>query len=72
MPPLGRTLILIGAALMALGVVLQLAPHIPLVGKLPGDIRIEREGYSLYFPVTTCVVLSVLVTLVLQLIARWK
>jgi len=71
-PPLGRTLILIGAALMALGVVLQLAPHIPLVGKLPGDIRIEREGYSLYFPVTTCVVLSVLVTLVLQLIARWK
>jgi hypothetical protein len=72
MPPIGRTLILIGAALVALGLLIQIAPHVPLLGKLPGDIRIEREGYSLYFPFATCLLLSAIVTLVMQLIERMK
>jgi hypothetical protein len=72
MPPIGRTLILIGAALVALGLMIQIAPHVPLLGKLPGDIRIEREGYSLYFPFATCLLLSAIVTLVMQLIERMK
>ena len=70
--PIARTLILIGGALVALGLLLQIAPHVPLLGKLPGDIRIEREGYSLYFPVVTCLLLSAIVTLVMQLIERMK
>jgi hypothetical protein len=70
--PLARTLILIGAALLALGLVLQLAPHVPLLGKLPGDVHIEREGFSVYFPITTCLLLSAIVTLVMQLIERMK
>ncbi|HEU4429543.1 MAG TPA: DUF2905 domain-containing protein [Myxococcota bacterium] len=69
---IARTLILIGGALVALGLLLQIAPHIPLLGKLPGDIRIEREGYSLYFPIVTCLLLSAIVTLVMQLIERMK
>jgi hypothetical protein len=68
----GRTLILIGGALIALGRLLQIAPHVPLLGKLPGDIRIEREGYSIYFPIVTCLLLSAIVTLVMQLIERMK
>jgi hypothetical protein len=67
-----RTLILIGGALVALGLLLQLVPHVPVLGKLPGDIRIEREGGTLYFPVVTCLLLSAIVTLVMQLIERMK
>ena len=68
----GRTLILIGGALVALALLMQLAPHIPLLGKLPGDVRIEREGYSLYFPIASCLLLSAIVTLAMQLIERMK
>ena len=67
-----RTLILIGGALVALGLLLQIAPHVPVLGKLPGDIRIERESGTLYFPVVTCLLLSAIVTLVMQLIERMK
>jgi hypothetical protein len=70
--PIARTLILIGAALVALGLLVQLAPHIPLLGKLPGDVRIERDGYTLYFPITTCILISAIVTLVMQLIERMR
>jgi hypothetical protein len=69
---LARTLILIGAALIALGLLLQIAPHVPLLGKLPGDIRIESNGGAFYFPITTCLLLSAIVTLVMQLIERMK
>jgi Protein of unknown function (DUF2905) len=69
---LARTLLLIGGALVALGLLLQLAPHVPVLGRLPGDIRIEREGYALYVPITTCLLLSAIVTLVMQLIERMK
>lgn len=69
---IGRTLILIGAALVALGLLVSLAPHIPLLGKLPGDVRFERDGLALYFPITSCILLSAIVTLVMQLIERMK
>jgi len=69
---LARTLLLIGGALVALGLLLQVAPHVPLLGRLPGDLRIERDGYALYFPITTCLLLSAIVTLVMQLIERMK
>jgi hypothetical protein len=69
---LARTLILIGGALVALGLLLQLAPHVPVLGKLPGDVRIERDGFVLHFPIATCLLLSAIVTLVMQLIERSK
>jgi len=69
---LARTLILIGGALVALGLLVQLAPHIPLLGKLPGDIRIEREGGAFYLPIASCILISAIVTLVMQLIERMK
>jgi uncharacterized membrane protein required for colicin V production len=69
---LARTLILIGGALVALGLLVQLAPHIPLLGKLPGDLRIEREGGAFYFPIASCILISAIVTLVMQLIERMK
>jgi len=59
----GRTLVVLGAALIAVGLLVQLFPGL---GRLPGDLRIERPGFRFYFPLTTCLLLSVVLTLVLQ------
>jgi len=45
---------------------------VPWLGKLPGDIRIERPGLTLHFPLTTCLVLSALLTLLAQLFSRLR
>lgn len=69
---MGRTLIVLGAVLLLVGLLLQLAPNVPLLGKLPGDIRIERDGFRLYLPITSCVLLSVLISAILQLLSRLR
>lgn len=72
MESLGKTLILAGIVLIGLGVLLYLVPSLPLLGRLPGDIRIERPGFRFYFPLTTCILLSVGLTLLLALWSRWR
>ena len=69
---MGKMLILMGLFVVLLGLILTFAPRlrIPFLGRLPGDIRIEREGFSFYFPIVTCILLSVLLTLLLNLIVR--
>jgi hypothetical protein len=64
---LGRWLILGGAALLLLGVLVQLG--LPL-GRLPGDLRWSRGGVSFYAPLATAIVLSLVATVILNLIAR--
>ena len=59
---MGKILILIGLVLVIVGSILAFAPNIPL-GRLPGDIRIERENFSFYFPITTCILISLLLML---------
>ena len=68
----GRLLFWLGLSFVAVGLILQLAPQIPWLGKLPGDIRIERPGFSFTFPLTTCILISVVLTLVANLIARLR
>ena len=74
MRELGRTLIFAGAALAAVGVVMWLAARpsgLPLrLGRLPGDIAYQGKNGSFYFPVTTCILLSVVFTLILWLV-QW-
>jgi hypothetical protein len=72
MAELGRFLVIIGAAIVALGVVLLLAGklHLPL-GHLPGDVSYRGKHWSVYFPITTCIVLSLLLTLIFYFIGRW-
>ena len=72
MEPLGRTLMLVGLALVIAGAALYFAPSIPLLGRLPGDIRIERPGFSLYVPITTCILLSVVLSALLALLSRLR
>ncbi len=67
---LGKTLIVSGIVLAVLGGLILLSGHIPWLGKLPGDIRIKRDGFSFYFPLTTCIILSILLTLIFRLLGR--
>lgn len=69
-PPFGKLLIILGLALVALGLLLTFAGKVPLLGKLPGDFRIERENISFYLPLGTCLLLSLLLSLLLWLFRR--
>lgn len=55
-------LIGLGATLAAVGVAWLLLPHVPWLGRLPGDIAIEGEHTRLYFPITTCLLISLLLS----------
>lgn len=70
MPHLGKFLIILGLLLMALGVLLTFVHNVPILGRLPGDIHIERKGFSFYFPVVTCILLSLALTLILNLFKK--
>jgi len=66
----GKTLILLGLVLVVIGVVLSLAGKLPWLGHLPGDISVERGRFSFYFPVTTCILVSIIISLVLYFFRR--
>ncbi len=70
MDSLGRMLILFGVVLALLGGLLLVAGKIPFLGRLPGDIVIRREHWSFYFPLTTSIVVSILLTLLFSLFSR--
>ncbi len=66
----GKTLVYLGLFLVAVGLIFSLGGKIPWLGHLPGDIYIQRERFSFYFPITTCLLISVIITLVLYLFRR--
>ncbi len=70
MSDLGRMLIVLGIVILVVGVVLVLAGRVSGIGRLPGDIYVERGSWTFYFPLGTSIVLSLLLTLVLWLIGR--
>jgi len=67
---LGKYLIFAGLVLVVLGGVLLLAGKLPWLGRLPGDILIKKENFTLYFPLTTCVLASVLLSLLFYIFFR--
>jgi hypothetical protein len=67
----GRILLLLGIALIVIGGIVYLAARANLpLGRLPGDIRIERENFSCTFPLATSILLSIILTVALNIIAR--
>ena len=68
--PVGKLLIFSGLVLAAVGLVLTFAPKLPWLGRLPGDILIQRGRFTFAFPLATCLVLSLLLTLLLNLFFR--
>ena len=74
MADFGRTLMLLGIVLIVVGGGLWLAgaagARIPFLGRLPGDIHVQRDNWSFYFPLTTSILVSVVLTLILALLSR--
>jgi hypothetical protein len=72
MVPLGRVLIILGLILLVAGLLLTYTPFFSWLspGRLPGDIRIKRGAYSFYFPLTTCIILSLILTLILYIFRK--
>ncbi len=67
---LGKFLVIAGLLLVALGGLMFLVGKVPFLGRLPGDIVIERENFRFYFPLATCVLLSAMLTLLMWLVGR--
>jgi hypothetical protein len=67
---LGRTLMILGGVFLIVGALMTFVRDIPFLGKLPGDIRIERETFRLYIPITTSILLSLILTLLLRLFRK--
>ncbi len=74
MESFGRSILLIGLVLVLIGGLILLAARFGLpLGRLPGDIRIERENFRFYFPLTTGLLISLVLTVIVNLIARlWR
>ena len=72
MQAMGKMLVLVGLAVVGLGVILMFFDRIPFLGKLPGDITIKRDNFQFHFPITTSILLSAVVSLLLWLFSHFK
>jgi hypothetical protein len=66
----GKLLIIFGLVLAAVGGLLLFIGKVPFIGKLPGDIYVQRKNFSFYFPLTTSILLSIILTLLFSLFSR--
>ncbi len=67
---LAKTLIFMGAIICIVGLLLLMGSKVPFLGKLPGDIVIRRGNFTFYFPLATCILLSVLLSLILSIFLK--
>jgi uncharacterized protein HemY len=70
MQEIGKTLIIFGVILIAVGLLLTFFNKIPFLGKLPGDIYIQKNNFTIYFPIMTSICLSIILSLVFWLWSR--
>ena len=70
MTSFAKTLIIVGLLIAATGVLFSFAGKIPWLGKLPGDIYIKKENFSFYMPLTTCILLSIILSFILWLLRK--
>ncbi|WKN44549.1 DUF2905 domain-containing protein [Tunicatimonas pelagia] len=69
---MGVILIVVGMVIVLFGLFFYFSDGIPMIGKLPGDIRIKRENFTFYFPLATSILLSVVISLVIYFIRRFS
>ncbi len=72
MAPFGRLLILFGLVCVGLGIVLMFGGKIPFLGKLPGDLTFKKEHVEIVIPITTSIVLSILINVILWLVSWFQ
>jgi hypothetical protein len=70
MATLAKSLILMGLAIAALGAMLWLFSGVPFLGRLPGDLYLRRGHFTFYFPVVTCILISIVASLIFALLRR--
>jgi len=70
MPAIGKMFIILGILLIMAGIAFILGDKIPFIGKLPGDIMIKKERFSFYFPITTSIIISIILTILFSLFRR--
>jgi hypothetical protein len=70
MPGIGRMLVIAGVLLVILGLGFMFADKIPYVGRLPGDIFIKREKFSFYFPLTTSIIISIILIVLFSIFRK--
>ena len=71
MTGIGKILIIVGGVIIIVGLIFLFSPNIPFLGKLPGDITIKKEGFSFYFPVVTFLIISIVLTILINIILRF-
>jgi len=69
---MGKLLIFIGVILVIIGLIIHYFKGIPFLGKLPGDFHIKRENFTFYFPLATSILISLILTLILYLIQKFR
>ncbi len=70
MPSMGKMLIILGVVLIVIGLAFTWGPKIPWLGKLPGDISIKKDNFSFYFPITTSIIISIILTILFSIFRR--
>jgi hypothetical protein len=70
MEQLGKSLIIIGTVIIALGLILTITGKLPWLGGLPGDIIVQKKNFTFYFPIATSIIISLLLTLIFWFIGR--
>ncbi|HRZ40064.1 MAG TPA: DUF2905 domain-containing protein [Candidatus Omnitrophota bacterium] len=70
MPEVGKLLIVIGLVLVLVGILFTLSPRLPWLGRLPGDLIIKRDDLVIYVPVVTCIILSLLLSILTGFLKR--
>ena len=68
--PLGKMLILLGVFIILIGLLLLIGEKIPWIGRLPGDIIIRKKNFTLYFPLATSILISIILTLLFALFRK--
>ena len=70
MAPIGKSLVFAGIAIIVVGLLLWGFSSVPFIGKMPGDIYVRRGNFTFYFPIVTCVLISIIATIFLSLMRR--
>lgn len=66
----GKLFIILGVVIALVGLFMSYGPQIPFLGKLPGDIYFKRDNFSFYFPITTSILVSILLTLLFRIFSK--
>jgi len=69
MAPFGKILVVLGFIIVGVGILFMYSDKIPFVGRLPGDISIKKENFHLYVPITTSIIISIVLSLIIWVIS---